>query len=80
MAWLGLGPIPAYLHVDNGFFAYASGIYTHGCDNYANHAVTLVGYGPDYWNCLNSWGPWWGDGGTFKVGLCVLTDFQCLGI
>eukprot|EP00435_Cladocopium_sp_Y103_P037064 s1597_g9.t1 len=70
------GPIPAYLYADSGFMAYSSGIYTHGCASYANHAITVVGYGPDYWNCLNSWGPWWGDGGTFKVGLCVLTDFQ----
>ena len=73
------GPIPAYLYADSGFMGYTGGIYTHGCDNYANHAITVVGYGPDYWNCLNSWGDWWGDGGTFKVGLCVLTDFQLPG-
>ncbi|CAL1141511.1 unnamed protein product [Cladocopium goreaui] len=70
------GPIPAYLYADSGFMAYGGGIYTHGCDSSANHAITVVGYGPDYWNCLNSWGEGWGVRGTFKVGLCVLTDFQ----
>ena len=77
--WAKQGPIPAYLYADSGFMGYTGGIYTHGCNNYANHAITVVGYGPDYWKCLNSWGDWWGDGGTFKVGLCVLTDFQLLG-
>eukprot|EP00438_Fugacium_kawagutii_P020901 Skav211792 [mRNA] locus=scaffold305:240229:245947:+ [translate_table: standard] len=75
-ALLSGGPIPAYLYADGGFMGYSSGIYTHTCDQNANHAITVVGYGPDYWNCcwvagLNSWGEWWGDGGTFKVGLCV---------
>lgn len=59
--------------------AYSSGVYTHTCDHWANHAITVVGFGPDYWSCLNSWGTYWGVQGTFKVGLCVLTDFQCLG-
>ena len=45
------GPIPAYLYADSGFMAYGGGIYTHGCDSSANHAITVVGYGPDYWNC-----------------------------
>lgn len=45
------GPIPAYLYADSGFMAYSGGIYTHGCDSSANHAITVVGYGPDYWNC-----------------------------
>ena len=74
-----LGPIPAYLYADSGFMAYSGGVYTHTCDHWANHAITVVGFGPDYWNCLNSWGTYWGVQGTFKVGLCVLTDFQSLG-
>lgn len=69
----------AYLYADSGFMAYSSGVYTHTCDHWANHAITVVGFGPDYWSCLNSWGTYWGVQGTFKVGLCVLTDFQCLG-
>ncbi|CAK9065116.1 Cathepsin B-like cysteine proteinase 5 (Cysteine protease-related 5) [Durusdinium trenchii] len=70
------GPIPAYLYADGGFMSYTSGVYTHACDSWANHAITVIGWGPDYWHCLNSWGDWWGDQGRFKVGLCVLTDFQ----
>eukprot|EP00913_Durusdinium_trenchii_P007503 g7052.t1 len=76
------GPIPAYLYADG----YSGGVYTHACDQFANHAITVIGWGPDYWHCLilgedvllrtvNSWGDW-GDNGRFKVGLCVLTDFQ----
>jgi len=32
-----------------------------------NHAVTLVGYGPDYWEIKNSWGPDWGRNGFGKI-------------
>ena len=42
--------------------------------NDVNHAVTLVGYGKstekgcdEYWIIKNSWGPYWGENGTFKL-------------
>ena len=59
------------LRPGRGFMSYTSGVYTHACDSWANHAITVIGWGPDYWHCLNSWGDWWGDQGRFKVGLCV---------
>lgn len=32
-----------------------------------NHAVLLVGYGPNYWLIQNSWGDWWGENGFIRV-------------
>eukprot|EP00439_Symbiodinium_sp_Y106_P061903 s4530_g9.t1 len=45
---------------DGPFMAYSSGVYTHSCDMSPNHAVTAIGWEPDSWICLNSWGPNWG--------------------
>lgn len=47
---------------------YSTGIFN-GAGNSpsCNHAVTLVGYGPDYWLIKNSWGEDWGDAGYIKV-------------
>lgn len=67
------GPVPAAMMADGPFMSYRSGVYTHSCDMGPNHAVTAIGWEPDAWICLNSWDPHWGDGGSFKVGLCVLT-------
>jgi len=32
-----------------------------------NHAVLVVGYGPNYWLIKNSWGTRWGENGYFKI-------------
>ena len=35
------------------------------------HAITIVGFGVedgvDYWTVKNSWGPFWGDNGYFRI-------------
>lgn len=50
-----------------GIQSYSSGIFT-GCSNNAiNHAVTVVGYGPNYWIVKNSWGTGWGEQGYIKI-------------
>lgn len=49
---------------------YGSGIYDYPCGNLrseANHAVVIVGYTSDYFLVRNSWGPYWGENGYFKV-------------
>ena len=78
--------------------SYSSGIVTESeCSCSAenrevNHAVTVVGYGisdrPDcqgYWLIKNSWGPYWGESGFFRLcsdktdetphGICWVNSF-----
>ncbi|HLP82147.1 MAG TPA: C1 family peptidase, partial [Nitrosomonas sp.] len=49
--------------------------------NIIGHAVVIVGTGSDasgqYWMCKNSWGPYWADGGYFKIGFgqCGIDDY-----
>jgi cathepsin F len=54
------------------------------CDPKAlNHGVLLVGYGndgvKDYWISKNSWGPWWGEYGYFRIvkgsGACGINTY-----
>ena len=68
------GPIYATVQVYDDFVSkYKTGeIYAPGPDakHIGGHAVVLVGFGEDrgrkYWSGVNSWGPGWGDKGTFK--------------
>jgi len=46
---------------------YWTGIWSGSCSGYATHAITLVGYGSNYWDIRNSWGTGWGDRGYFKL-------------
>ena len=61
---------------------YKGGVYNapyNYCPYAPDHGVTLVGYGVTssglkYWTIKNSWGPYWGEGGYFRIargrGLC----------
>eukprot|EP00928_Gymnodinium_smaydae_P060047 TRINITY_DN435_c0_g1_i10.p1 TRINITY_DN435_c0_g1~~TRINITY_DN435_c0_g1_i10.p1 ORF type:complete len:637 (-),score=114.68 TRINITY_DN435_c0_g1_i10:159-2069(-) len=68
------GPIGAAMRVAGGFNGYSSGVFS-GCASSPNHAVTAIGYGPDYFDCLNSWGENWGNNGGFRGADCVFTHW-----
>ncbi|EAR83540.1 papain family cysteine protease (macronuclear) [Tetrahymena thermophila SB210] len=54
--------------VDATYWAnYKSGIFTQKEKPQINHAVTLIGWGSDYWLLRNSWGSSWGEQGYIKV-------------
>jgi len=77
-AIMNSGPIPSGIYADGPFMGYTGGVYEHSCNTKANHETTTIGWGKDgkdYWLVLNSWGPGWGEQGSFRVALCVLTDF-----
>ena len=73
------GPIETGFMVYQDFMSYVSGIYTHRSGLQAGgHAVKIIGWGTEggvnYWIVANSWGPDWGESGTFriKVGECQI--------
>jgi len=64
------GPVCAGFTVYNDFYNYQSGVYNGGDGGIAGgHAVTIVGWGPDYWIVRNSWGSEWGMNGFFNIAL-----------
>lgn len=76
IAALQTGPIAVAFAVHSDFFQYKSGVYN--WDNKTGlagyHAVKVIGYGKTadatplpYWIVQNSWGPAWGEAGTFRI-------------
>uniref|UniRef100_A0A7S1RI40 Peptidase C1A papain C-terminal domain-containing protein n=1 Tax=Alexandrium catenella TaxID=2925 RepID=A0A7S1RI40_ALECA len=65
------GPILFGMTVFSDFWSYHSGIYvpskSHSNRNMGGHAVTGMGFGENYFLCVNSWGPHWGMAGSFQV-------------
>lgn len=51
----------------NDFYGYKSGVFNTGCGTRLDHAVNLVGYGPDYYILRNSWGTTWGENGYMRI-------------
>ena len=74
---VGKGPIQAVFTVFEDFLHYAGGVYRHVAGRKLGlHAVKLVGYGQSagdngtaYWLAMNSWGPSFGNAGTFKISV-----------
>ncbi|XP_030081570.1 digestive cysteine proteinase 2-like [Drosophila hydei] len=65
------GPISVTVDATN-LMKYRSGVITQPCQNHANHAVLVVGYGHDvtggdYWLVKNSWGTVFGEDGYFRM-------------
>jgi len=66
------GPVETAFTVYADFANYASGIYHHVSGSVmGGHAVRIVGWGVDggnkYWKVANSWNPYWGEKGYFRI-------------
>jgi len=66
------GPVETAFNVYSDFENYAGGIYHHVKGGMAGgHAVKFVGWGVEngakYWKVANSWNPYWGEGGYFRI-------------
>jgi cathepsin B len=66
------GPVETAFTVYSDFENYAGGIYHHVSGTMAGgHAVKFVGWGVEggqkYWKVQNSWNPFWGEKGYFRI-------------
>jgi len=66
------GPMEVAFSVFSDFENYGGGIYHHVTGGMAGgHAVKLVGWGVEggvkYWKIANSWNPYWGEDGYFRI-------------
>jgi cathepsin B len=66
------GPVETAFTVYSDFENYAGGIYHHVSGGAAGgHAVKMVGWGVEngqkYWKVANSWNPYWGEKGYFRI-------------
>jgi cathepsin B len=66
------GPVEASFSVYADFENYAGGIYHHVAGGgMGGHAIRIVGWGvengTDYWKVANSWNPYWGEDGFFRI-------------
>lgn len=75
------GPIVGTFLVYDDFYSYGTGVYEYSYgDLRGGHAIVLVGWGEDdrgtYWIAKNSWGPYWGESGYFRIrsGTCAIND------
>eukprot|EP00826_Nyctotherus_ovalis_P028055 TRINITY_DN2206_c0_g1_i5.p1 TRINITY_DN2206_c0_g1~~TRINITY_DN2206_c0_g1_i5.p1 ORF type:complete len:174 (-),score=38.03 TRINITY_DN2206_c0_g1_i5:130-630(-) len=76
MRCLKSGPVAGGMAIYVDFLYYKEGIYrwNREAELMGYHSVRIVGYGPGYWKCANSWGSTWGMGGYFMIarGECDL--------
>merc|ERR1711933_432973 len=66
------GPVETAFTVYSDFENYDGGVYHHVTGDFAGgHAVKIVGWGTDngakYWKIANSWNPYWGEKGYFRI-------------
>jgi len=67
------GPVEAAFDVYSDFENYDGGVYKHTTgDQLGGHAIRIVGWGVNkkghtYWKIANSWNPFWGEKGYFRI-------------
>lgn len=67
------GTLVAYMDIYYDIYSYSSGVYvTNRQNKLGSHAVRMIGWGTDpvagnYWLIANSWGPYWGEKGFFRI-------------
>ncbi|GMI46188.1 hypothetical protein TrCOL_g4033 [Triparma columacea] len=68
------GPVETAFTVYADFEDYTGGVYQHTTNqSVGGHAVRIVGWGTDeesgldYWKVANSWNPYWGEEGYFRI-------------
>jgi len=66
------GPMETGFTVYEDFMSYKSGVYRHEWGGVlGGHAIKVVGWGVEngenFWIAINSWGPSWGEKGTFRI-------------
>ena len=68
----GKSPVVASLEISANFYKLDSEIYIPDGPAVGDHAICLVGFGPEGWIAQNSFGPGWGAGkGFFQLGYGV---------
>merc|ERR1711972_1199032 len=66
------GPVEAAFTVYKDFENYSGGIYHQTSEEQlGGHAIRIVGWGVEggvkYWKVANSWNPYWGEKGYFRI-------------
>lgn len=66
------GPVESAFTVYGDFENYAGGVYQKTSSSVlGGHAIRIVGWGVDagtkYWKVANSWNPYWGESGYFRI-------------
>ena len=63
------GPVVASIN-GHGLADYVGGVYTNSsASRNTTHAVSITGWGEDYWIVRNSWGEYWGELGFFRIAM-----------
>jgi len=71
-AIMSSGPVESAFTVYDDFENYAGGVYQPSSTSVlGGHAIRIVGWGVDagtkYWKVANSWNPYWGESGYFRI-------------
>eukprot|EP00996_Jenningsia_fusiforme_P001623 NODE_2494_length_1187_cov_35.036907_g2277_i0.p1 GENE.NODE_2494_length_1187_cov_35.036907_g2277_i0~~NODE_2494_length_1187_cov_35.036907_g2277_i0.p1 ORF type:complete len:343 (+),score=77.86 NODE_2494_length_1187_cov_35.036907_g2277_i0:60-1031(+) len=68
------GVLTIAVDAEDAWQSYQSGVKTLCKGRDLDHAVSLVGFGPDYWIVRNSWSSSWGEGGYIRLKMGVNCD------